>query len=171
MVAASLILAALLGAPFSPRSVVPVTSAAVTASVQPAAFNPSATARAHVAKITITPAIAGTATTVIENQTGAIVETLGTAVPVAAAAPIEYTWAGTGVADGAFKQAAIGSDGIVAKNPHDDRPDNQGRKDSQNRNEERLPYPAQRGRVHWRLLDQARWANTDAGRCSEASIF
>ena len=102
MVAASLILAALMGAPFSPRAVVPVTSAAVAASVQPAAFNPSATARAHVAKITIIPAIAGTATTVIENQTGAIVETLGTAVPVVAATPIEYTWAGTGVADGVY---------------------------------------------------------------------
>ena len=102
MVAASLILAALLGAPFSPRAVVPVNSAAVAASVQPAAFNPTATARAHVATITITPAVDGTATTVVESETGAIVETLATAAPVTAGTPVTYTWAANDAADGTY---------------------------------------------------------------------
>ena len=48
MLAASLILAALIGSPFMPRAVVPVASTAVTTAVTPAAFNPQATARATV---------------------------------------------------------------------------------------------------------------------------
>ena len=102
MLAASLILAALVGSPFMPRAVVPVTSTAVTAAVAPAAFNPEATARAHQATITVTPAVAGTATTVVENETGGIVATLATAVPVTPGVPATYTWDGTGVADGSY---------------------------------------------------------------------
>jgi len=102
MLTASLIIAALMGAPFAPRAVVPVSSPAVAAAVVPAAFNPQATARAHAAAITITPMVAGTATTVVESPTGVVVETLGTNVPVAANAPVEYTWAANGADDGTY---------------------------------------------------------------------
>lgn len=102
MVAASLIIAALMGAPFAPRAVVPVSSPVVSATVVPAAFNPQATARAHTASITITPAAAGTATTVVESPTGVVVETLGTNTPVTANTPVEYTWAATGATDGTY---------------------------------------------------------------------
>ena len=102
MVAASLILAALLGAPFSPRAVVPVSSTAVSAAVQPAAFNPTAMARAHEASITVTPTVAGTLTVTVETDMGAVVETLANALPVAAAAPVSLTWAAVGAADGTY---------------------------------------------------------------------
>lgn len=102
MIAASLIIAALMGAPFAPRAVVPVASPSVAATAVPAAFNPQATARAHVTSITVTPAVPGAATTVIESPTGTIIATLGTAVPVTAGTPLEYTWDGAGAADGTY---------------------------------------------------------------------
>ncbi|MGI9188291.1 MAG: polysaccharide deacetylase family protein, partial [Gaiellales bacterium] len=102
MVAASLIIAALLGAPFAPRAVVPVSSPTVAATVVPAAFNPQATARAHAASVSITPAVAGTMTTVVEGPTGVVVETLRTSVPVTAGVAVSYTWAATGAADGTY---------------------------------------------------------------------
>ena len=116
MVAASLILAALLGAPFSPRAVVPVSSAAVSAAVQPAAFNPTAMARAHEATITITPTVAGTLTVTVETDMGAVVETLANALPVAAATPASFTWAAVGAADGTYAIHATltGADGAVS---------------------------------------------------------
>lgn len=102
MVAASLIIAALLGTPFAPRAIVPVPSGAVAAVVQPAAFNPTATARAHQATITVTPTVAGTATTVVESTTGTVVATLGLSVPVTAGTPVLYTWPGAGAPDGTY---------------------------------------------------------------------
>ena len=102
MLAASLILAALIGSPFMPRAVVPVASTAVTAAVTPAAFNPQATARAHMATVTVTPLVSGTATTVVENETGTVVATLATGAPLTAGLPETYTWDGSGAGDGAY---------------------------------------------------------------------
>lgn len=102
MIAASLIIAALMGAPFAPRAVVPVTSAAVTATATPAAFNPQATARAHSATITVTPQVSGTATTVVESPTGTLVETLAADAPATAGTPLTYTWSAAGASDGTY---------------------------------------------------------------------
>ncbi len=102
MFATSLILAALIGSPFTPRAVVPVSSAAVAAVATPAAFNPAATARAHETSISVVPAVVGSATTTVETELGAIVATLGQDVPTTPGTPLAYVWTGVGVADGAY---------------------------------------------------------------------
>ena len=102
MLTASLIAAALIGAPFSPRAIVPVASTDVAIAVKPAAFNPTATQRRHTAGITVTPAVAGTLTVVVESGAGRTVATLVDRRPVAAGSTVRATWSGAGAADGTY---------------------------------------------------------------------
>lgn len=102
MIAASLIVAALIGAPFAPRSVVPVPSADVAVAVAPMVFDPRSSARAHQATIRVTPAADGVLAVVVESGTGSIVETLAAADPASAGRTRTWTWDGGGAADGTY---------------------------------------------------------------------
>ena len=117
MVAASLIIAAVLGAPLSTRAVVPVSSPSITAAAAPAAFNPSAVARAHRTTATITPAVSGTLTVTVESELGAVVATLASGVPVSAGIAGEYVWDGAGAADGSYgiRATLVDAQGLVAE--------------------------------------------------------
>ena len=117
MVAASMLVAALLAAPFSTRAVVPVSSATVAATAAPVAFNPGAVARAHSTTVTVTPAVAGTLTVTVESEAGALVATLASGVAVAAEAERTFTWDGAGAADGSYaiRAAVVDAQGAVGE--------------------------------------------------------
>ena len=117
MIAASLILAALVSAPLATRSVVPLSSAGVSAVATPAAFNPQATARAHIATVTVTPTVSGTLSVAVESEAGVPIATLASGMPVTAAAPVEVTWDGAGAADGAYavRATVVDAQGAVSE--------------------------------------------------------
>ncbi len=97
-----LLIAALLGAPFSPRAVVPLASPGVSATASPVAFNPGATARAHRTTITVLPTVSGSLTVTVESEAGAPIATLVAGTPVTAGVAHELTWNGADAADGAY---------------------------------------------------------------------
>ena len=102
MFATPLLIAALLGAPFSTRAVVPLSSPGVSAVASPVAFNPQATARAHRTTIIVTPTVTGTLTVTVESEAGAPIATLVAGTPVTAGIDQELTWDGAGAGDGAY---------------------------------------------------------------------
>ena len=100
MVAASLIVAALIGLPFSPRTVVPVASSDLAVTATPAVFDPAAVTRAHATTIRVTPAVDGVLAVTVESQTGAVVATLADGIAARAGRARTLTWDGAGAADG-----------------------------------------------------------------------
>ena len=117
MVAASMLVAAALAAPFSTRAVVPVSSSSVSATVVPAAFNPNAVARAHTTTITVTPAVAGTLTVTVESEAGALLATLASGVAVVPGTEATYSWDGADAPDGSYavRAAVVDAQGAVAE--------------------------------------------------------
>ncbi|MGI9117372.1 MAG: polysaccharide deacetylase family protein, partial [Gaiellales bacterium] len=94
-----------------------VSSPAVSVAAAPAAFNPHATARAHETTITVTPTVAGTATTTVESSAGVIVATLSVNAPTTPAAALAYSWDGGGAADGdyAIHVALTDAAGVISE--------------------------------------------------------
>lgn len=100
--ATTLIVAALVGSPFAPRAVVPVTSPAVAVTATPSAFNPEASARASKTVIALIPSAAGTLSVDVVTAAGTIQDNLLPATPVTVGSTTTLDWHGKGVADGTY---------------------------------------------------------------------
>ena len=102
MLAATLIAAALLGSPFTPRAIVPVTTPVLSVSATPSAFNPDATTRASSAAIEIVPVVAGTLSVNIVTEDGLLIASLVNATSVSAGSNTRLSWDGGGLSDGTY---------------------------------------------------------------------
>ena len=102
MLATTLIVAALLGSPFTPRAVVPVTSPSLSVTATPAVFNPQATSRAAATTVVIVSTETGTIRVDVTNDDGLLVANLLAETPVVAGSSTSLSWDGGGVADGTY---------------------------------------------------------------------
>ena len=102
MLATTLIVAALIGSPFTPRAVVPVTSPTIAITATPTAFNPQASARASETAIEVVASVAGTLSVDVVTEAGPVYGNLVPATPVTAGSTTTVSWDGAGAVDGAY---------------------------------------------------------------------
>ena len=102
MLATTLIVAALIGSPFTPRAVVPVTSPTIAITATPTAFNPQASARATETAIVVVASVAGTLSVDVVTEAGPVYSNLVPATPVTAGSTTTATWDGAGAVDGSY---------------------------------------------------------------------
>lgn len=102
MLATTLIVAALIGSPFTPRAVVPVTSPVLTVSAIPSVFNPLAKTRATETTVVVVPAVAGTLSVDVVLSSGPVLGNLLPAKPVLAGTTTTVRWDGSGAVDGTY---------------------------------------------------------------------
>ena len=100
--ATTLLVAALIGSPFTPRAVVPVTSPTIAITATPSAFNPQASARASRTVIVVVASVAGTLSIDVVTAAGVVQGSLLLATPVAVGSTTTVNWAGAGTIDGTY---------------------------------------------------------------------
>ncbi len=102
MLATTLIVAALIGSPFTPRAMVPVTSPTIAITTTPSAFNPQASARASETVIVVVASVAGTLRVDVVTEAEPVYENVVPATLVTAGSITTVTWDGAGAVDGTY---------------------------------------------------------------------